>query len=314
MTDPTTHQPASIPSRRRATMVLRPGYDPALRQESLALLRAGLRKAGLDVNRFDDLKRRGDAQIREALANLRAGANGRVPAMQDAVARSTEHWLKGHGIGGALAPSTPVYSLSTADRIDVTPGIQVRSENTAPWANSAEVVFDRSTDEVDLFDGQVTFTFSWQNPAQEGELFTVTALLGLTATCDVTADSYWVPFGSKKSELSVSATLGITVFVDGQTIFTPFQDGQIQEIAHLATYGSWGQGTIEGQDLFGTYVLQYFGLFVPSGAKVQFDLACELKWVVDDGGAQFFAAGNGRKVIGTGLFIAAEPWVITRPR
>ena len=75
----------------------------------------------------------------------------------------------------------------------------------------------------------------------------------------------------------------------------PYQPDQSQEILHnLYVTGSWGEGTIAGQDVFRTYVLQYLGLLVPADGRVNFDLSCEVNWWAYGGGGQFIAAGGGR--------------------
>ena len=81
-----------------------------------------------------ELKRRNDADMREALAKFRAAADERVPAMQDAVSRSSEVWLRTNGVSDALPPDG-IYYLSTADQISVAPGFQFLSQNIGPWAN-----------------------------------------------------------------------------------------------------------------------------------------------------------------------------------
>jgi hypothetical protein len=314
MTESTTRPShATMSGLRNKRHILRPGHDPAVRQDALRVARATLQKAGFDLEALDKLKHRNDVAIREALAKSNAAANGRAPAMRDAVARSAENWLRANKLGNAISPDTGVYSLSTADRISVTAGLTFLTENIAPWANSAEVILERTTDDVDYFDGQVTFSFSWENPG-EGGLFTVSALLGVTATCDVTADSYWWPLNPTPpaSRLDAYASLGITEIVAGQIIIPPYQDSQTQDIVHLVAHGDWTEGTIAGQDLFRTYVLQYSGLYVPSNGKLEFDLVCELSWLANGGGVQFIATGAGRKVTGAGVIIATQPWIITR--
>jgi hypothetical protein len=137
-------------------------------------MRAALQKAGFELDKFDDLKRRNREAQREALAKLRASADERAPAMRDTVARSTEYWLKANN---ALSPGPDVFALSTADQISVDPGFELLSENIAPWANSAQVILESTTDDVGFFDGPVTFTFSFKNLTGAGNFFTVNALL-----------------------------------------------------------------------------------------------------------------------------------------
>lgn len=104
MANSTTHPPQAPIGLRRAHSVLRPGRDPGVRQERLRSLRAALQKVGFELDRFDDLRRRNDAEMRAMLAKFRAAADERAPAMRDAVARSTEHWLRANGVN-ALPPN-----------------------------------------------------------------------------------------------------------------------------------------------------------------------------------------------------------------
>jgi len=135
-----THTLHSRTGLRKARSILRPGHDPSVRQEILKRAREAMQKAGFELERFDELKRRSNTALREALAKSRAAADERVPAMRDAVARSTEYWLKANKVGDTLSPGPDVFALSTADQISVDPNFSFLSENKAPWANSAQVI------------------------------------------------------------------------------------------------------------------------------------------------------------------------------
>jgi hypothetical protein len=308
MADPNFDPPQAPPGLRRARSVFRPGRDSAVREESLRLVRAALEKAGFEAARFEDLRRRNDSELREALAESRAAADERAPAMRDAVSRSSETWLRANGVRDALPPPG-VYYLDTADRISVAPGFQFLSENRAPWANRAEVILNRrAPDSGDFFDGQVTFNFSWENPTGQTSMFNVTALLGVTASCIVTADGYWFPLSwtIPASRLDAYARLRITQLEHGHVVEPPYQSDQTVEILpNLGLLGSWGEGTIASQDVFRTYVLQYLGLAVPANGRVELDLSCEVNWFASDGGGFFIAAGGGRQVTGWGVIITA---------
>jgi hypothetical protein len=308
MADPNSDPPQAATELRRGRSVFRPGHDPAVREESLRLVRAALQKAGFEADRVEDLKRRNDSDLREALAKSRAAADERAPAMRDAVSRSSETWLRAHGVGDAVAPAG-VYYLSTADRISATPGLQLLSENLAPWANRAEVILDRRAgNSGDSFAGQVTFSFSWENPTGQANMFNVTALLGVTASCIVTADGYWFPLDwtMPASRLDAHAGLRITELEDGHVVEPPFQSDQRAQILYgLYVFGSWGEGEIAGQDVFRTYVLQHLGLSVPANGRVDLDLSCGVNWLGYNGGGFFIAAGGGRQVTGWGVIITA---------
>jgi hypothetical protein len=304
MTDPNSDPPQAAAGLRRTRSVVRPG-DPAIREESLRLVRAALEKAGLETDRLEELKRRSGADVREALATFRAAADERVPAMRDAVSRSSEVWLRTNRVSDALPPDG-IYYLSTADQISVAPGFQFLSQNIGPWDNWVQVLLQRKAPSSgDYFDGQMTFSFSWENPTGQDQMVNVTALLGVTASCVVTADSYWFPtFTGPGSRLDAFAELGITVVEDGQVVEPPYQSDQRAEILHnLGVLGSWGEGTIAGQDVFRTYVLQYLGLSVPANGSVELDLSCEVSWFAYDGEGDFIAAGRGRQVTGWGVII-----------
>ena len=297
---------------RSQRSILRPGHDPAVRQQSLSLVRATMQKAGFDLEQFNELKRRNDAAMREALVKSKAAADGRAPAMSETVAKSTENWLKANGIGDALAPGTQVYPLSTADSISVDPAFELVFQNIAPWANSAQVILDKRADDHDLFDIRVTFTFSWVNQTGQTNLFTVYALVGVAATCIVRADGYWWPLSPDPpfSRLEGLASLWISQTVNGQVTVPPGESGQAQNTMDVAAHGAFTEGTIAEQDLFRTYILEYDGLLVPANATVEFNLNCEVDWEAREGGVQFFAAGNGRQVTAPGVIIATQPWII----
>ncbi len=311
MANSTTHPPQA-PMLQKARSVFRPDRDPAIRQEFVKSLRAALQKGGVEFDKLDDLKRRNDAETQAMLTKFRADADERAPAMRDAVTRSAEHWLRAHGVN-ALPPRPPpkpnLFSLSTADRVSVTPGIDFLFENIAPWANWAEINLDRTTGDVDSFDGNVTFSFSWENQTGQDGLCTLTGLLGVTAHCDAKADAYYWPLTPTppKSQLDAVAELRITEIVNGQVIEPPFQAGQRQDIIHLSVDGSLGRSETTTQDVFRGYVLQYLDLYVPSNGRLDIDLICGVGWLANDGGCQFHATGNGRQVAGYGVFISQEP-------
>lgn len=256
-----------------------------------------------------------DADLREALAKSRAAADGRAPAMRDAVSISAENWLRANRVVRDALPADGVYYLNTADRIYVTPGFEFLSQNIAPWDNWAEVILDRRAPPSGAyFDGQVTFSFSWENSTGQANMFNVNALLGVTANCIVTADSYWFPtWTPPASWLFAHADLRITVVEDGHTFEPAYQPNQTQEILHnFRVFGSWGVGTIAGQDVFRTYILPYEGLIVPANGRVEFDLSCYVTWYAYAGGGFFIAAGRGRRVTGWGVIITTAPWIIER--
>ncbi len=304
MTDTNSDPPPAAAGPQRTRSVIRVG-DPAIRKEGEGLVRAALEKAGLETCRLEELKRRSDADMREALATFRAAADERVPAMRDAVARSSDVWLRTNGVSDAL-PSDGIYYLSTANQISVAPGFQFLSQNIGPWDNWVQLVLQKKADSNgDYFDGQMTFSFSWENPTGQDQMVNVTALLGATASCVVTAGSYWFPtfVGGPACRLDAWAELAITVVADGQVVEPPYQSDQRADIVHLATLGSWGEGTIAGQDVFRTYVLQYLGLSVPANGTVELDLSCQVSWLAYDGEGDFVAAGRGRQVTGWGVII-----------
>jgi hypothetical protein len=132
----------------------------------------------------------------------------------------------------------------------------------------------------------------------------------------VTADGYLNPLDPTPpvSRLEVAAELGITeILDDGTVIIPPTQSGQLQWIMDLEVFGDWwGVGTIAGQDLFRTSILEYSGLYVPANGRLQLDLSCEVLWNAIEGGCQFLAGGgHGRQVIAPGVFLATEPGAIT---
>jgi hypothetical protein len=299
--------PHRMPSARR--QILRPSRDSAARQAALAAMRGMLEKTGFDLPQFEEMRSRSRAELQTALERYRAEANERAPAMQKVVARSAEHWLRGHRVVSALAPADSFYSVGAADAITATYGIDLTAQTIAPFANTAQITVDEPSS-VDALDGFVDFLFSWQNPTEQDLMCTLTGVLGVTATAIVTADGYWWPLTPKpSSEIDVYAELDVTL-VDafGAITSPPYQSTQAQQAAHLSVEGAFfEEGTIAGQDIFRGYVLQYTELIVPAGATLDLSLTCEISWVGYNGGCQFIAAGNGRELSAFGVFINTEP-------
>jgi hypothetical protein len=290
--------------------VIRPDHDATAKRSALEAMRAALERAGLDLEHLDEQRRQSRARLEGALDRFRAGCDARAPAMQDAVARSAEYWLEAHRVRDALAPAAGYYAVSTADLVSADDGLDLRTEHVGPWANTAEIVFSEQTTDLDHFEGQVSFAFSWPNPTGRDLLCTVTGLFGVAATAVVTADSYWWPLDPTPpaSRIDVGVALGLRVVeANGQVTVPPVQDIQFQYVVDLVVNADWGEGTIVGQDISRGYVLQYENLFLPAPGKLEADLSCEISWLAGDGGGQFIAAGNGRKLSGFGLVIATQP-------
>jgi hypothetical protein len=296
--------PHRLPSAKR--QILRPTRDGATRQAALAAMRGALEKSGLDLTQFDEMRARSRAELRTTLASYRAEADKRAPAMHEVVARSGEHWLKSNRVVSALAPADSFYSLGAADSITATSNINLSARTIAPFANTAQITLDQEDESLTEF---LEFLFSWQNPTGQDLMCTLTAVLGVTATAIVTADSYWSPLSVPPiSELDVYALFDITL-VDafGNITSPPSQSTQAQTVADLVVEGALFEGTIAGQDIFRGYVLQYTDLMVPAGAELDLSVGCEIYTLAIDGGCQFVAAGDGRELSSFGVFINTEP-------
>jgi hypothetical protein len=316
MSDPTQNRPRSSPPGLRAQRrVLRPDHDVAAQRSALAAVRAAFERSGLDVEYLDEQRRRSRARLEAALGRFRAGSDEDAPAMAQAVARSAQNWLEAQRLRSTLA-AAGIYSLTTADAIVADPGIDLQGENIGPWANTAEVVFSEQTSDVNNFNGEVSFVFSWPNPTGQDVLCNVTGLFGITATAVATADSYWWPLypTAPFSEIAALAGLELTVVdTEGQVTVPPFQASQAQSVVDLVVNGDWAEGTIIGQDIFRCYVLQYENLLLPADAKLQADLRCEIGWVASDGAGYFDAAANGRNLSGFGVVIDTQPRGVFAP-
>jgi hypothetical protein len=297
------HPHRSVSARRQ---IVRPPRDGSASQAALAAMRGALEKAGLDLTQFEEMRAQSRAELRTALASYRAAADKRAPAMHDVVARSGEHWLKSNRIVSALAPADNFYSVGAADSITATSNIDLSARTIAPFANTAQITLDQEGESLIEF---LEFLFSWQNPTGQDLMCTLTAVLGVTATAIVTADSYWSPLSVPPiSELDVYALFDITL-VDafGNITSPPSQSSQAQTVAELVVTGDFFEGTIAGQDIFRGYVLQYTDLLVPAGAELDLSVGCEIYTLAIDGGCQFVAAGDGRELSSFGVFINTEP-------
>jgi hypothetical protein len=297
--------PHRLASARR--QILRPSRDSTARQAAVAMMRGALEKAGLDLSQFEEMHRRSRAELQTALAHYRAEAAGRAPAMQQVVARSGEHWLRGQRVASAFAPANGFYSVGAADAITATSGIDLTAKTIAPFANTAQITVDQQSD--GSHDEFLDFLFSWQNPTGQDLMCTLTAVLGVTATVIVTADSYWWPLSLPPISLvDVYARFDVTL-VDafGNITSPPVQSTQVQGLTQLGVEGALFEGTIAGQDIFRGSVLQYTDLMVPAGAEVDLSVNCEICSLAFDGGCEFIAARNGRELSAFGVFINTEP-------
>jgi hypothetical protein len=177
--------------------------------------------------------------------------------------------------------TTPI-PITTPYLIYATPVGMLHDTHVEPWNNWAK--FTYSSDQ-DTGNGNVVvnFYFAWQNKSDYLAVINCSTALLLNGIIEATADPGWLEPGS--ASLDLWATL--TVFA-GSTPIT-WQSNQQKHMGQVYTEAGWSgfgsPGTIEAENIFGSYALSCNDIQVQSNQIVVFEVACSAKWWIDLGGS-----------------------------
>ncbi len=145
-----------------------------------------------------------------------------------------------------------------------------------PWNNWAKFTYssDQDTGSSSVV---VNFYFAWQNKSDYLAVINCSTDLMLNGIIEATADPGWLFPGSAWLELRAM----LTVFV-GSTAIT-WQGSQQKQMGSVYTEAGWSgfgsPGTIEAENVFGTYALSCSDIQVQPNQIVVFEVACSADWV-----------------------------------
>ena len=177
--------------------------------------------------------------------------------------------------------TTPI-PISTPYLIYATPVGMLTDTHTEPFNNWAKFVYssDQNTGDSRVV---VNFYFAWQNNSDFLAVINCSTNLIANGLIEDTADPGWFFPGS--AWLSLWAQL--TVFLGATTInYQGTQQKQMGSVFTEAGYSEIGSpGTINSQDVVGTFALSCSDIQVQPGEIVVFEVACIAEWWIDEGGS-----------------------------
>ena len=287
-------------ARHKLANFVRP-HSSSRRPESVSqqalneLLKSTLASVGFDLNKFDNLRKQGESEIRDWAAKRKAEDDAHTSAMQKTTQQTIESWRSTIVRPSDLAvpPPSPFqyFLLTTAVDISATPGITLAGTNIAPTNNWVEFQLETS----DSSNQEVSFAFSWQNATDKYAVINVDGYLVFNGVCEAISRGGTFP-GDRSSDVNLFAELYLsTNELPGTPSITAASE---LALSLKADSGGWfSDGEILYQQLFRGFDLQYQFLLVPPGQAVTIEVACRLNYTNSDGTANYVFVTMGRQVL-----------------
>jgi hypothetical protein len=238
--------------------------------------------AKFDPGKIEKVLAKNEAELRDALTKEDAAAARRAAPLAEQQHKGiaeTSRALEQLQFQPFLTTSIP---LATPYLIYATPVGMLHDTHVEPWNNWAK--FTYTSDRDTAYDSVVVnFYFAWQNRSDFLAVINCSTSLMPNGLIEVTADPGWLFPGSAWLELRAA----LTVFHGGSVInYQGTQQRQIGSVYTAAGWSGWGSpGTIESQDIFGSYPLSCADIPVDPGQFAIFEVACIADWWIDEGGS-----------------------------
>jgi len=273
----------------------------ASRQAMDKLLEEALRKAGLDLDKVEALRKQSESEMLERIAKLRAEADEQDSAREETVRRAINNWR--NAIVQFTTPTPPADSfqrflLNTASEIFSTSRITLASKQIAPANNTAQ--FKLQTKQTVLPAEEVSFGFFWQNPSDKYALINVDGYLVLTGLCRATSEGGTFP-DDRECSLSVDANLHLHELWNQPP--TTYDQSQNALTLSVESGGFNDPRKTIAQNLFRGFDLQYTLVLVPPNGALMFEVACSLRCKISHGEADYTFQVFGRQAMCPGLLI-----------
>jgi hypothetical protein len=219
---------AAIEAHREASPLNRADLasDPQLRDNRRAmecLLASFAVKAGLDLDRFEQINSKNQADLRRVVEAQTAAAVKRSPSGMQALRHQAARRRKvlEHRAGQIKPAASPApFVLDTPIMISTTPGVFVDNIITEPWNSSAKIRVQNGGDSSG-FD-QVTFTYMWVNPEDTFAVIDVNGFIGANGYCTVGSDGGYLP-GVRGSSMVIFANLAVLLGSSSVPATSPIQ-------------------------------------------------------------------------------------------
>jgi hypothetical protein len=260
----------------------RQSQQAKLRRKLGKQLRAEFEGAAFDAKKIDKVLARNQAELRAVLKKADAAAAKRlapiVKQQRQGIA-NTRQALERIGTHPYL---TTLIPISTPFLIYATPVGMLSDTHTEPFNNWAKFFYTSGRNTA--YDSVVVkFFFAWQNDSDYLAVINCSTDLIANGLIIDTAEPGWFFPGS--ASIDMWATLRVYV---GSTVIN-YQGSQQQQIGHAFTEAGFSEigspGTINSDDIVGTFGLSCSNIAVDPGRIVVFEVACTADWWIDFGGS-----------------------------
>jgi hypothetical protein len=275
-----------IKDRKRPELELlrlqRESKQAKLRRKLGKQLRSQFEGATFDARKIDHVLARNHAELSAALKKARAAAakkTGPIIKQQQQGIANTRKALEQIKFQPLLTTPIPI---STPFLIYATPIGILSDTHVEPFNNWAKFFYtsDRNT----AYDSVVVkFYFAWQNNSSFLAVINCSTNLLANGLIEDTAEPGWFFPGSAWIEMWAR----LTVFLGSTTInYQGTQQRQMGQVYTEAGYSEIGSpGTINSQDIVGTFALSCNDIQVQPGQIVVFEVAGSADWWIDEGGS-----------------------------
>jgi len=275
-----------IRDRKRPELELiqmaRQSKQAKLRRKLGKQLRSQFEGAAFDARKIDKVLARNQAELSAVLKKEGAAAAKKlgpiIKRRQQGIA-NTRKALEQIRYQPHLTTPIPI---TTPFLIYATPVGMLTDTHVEPFNNWAKFFY--TSDKNTAYDSVVVnFYFSWQNNSDFLAVINCSTNLIANGIIEDTAEPGWLFPGSAW----ISLWAQLTVFLGSTTI--NYQGTQLKQMGQVLTEAGYSEigspGTINSQDINGTFALSCADIQVQPGQIVVFEVACLATWWIDEGGS-----------------------------
>jgi hypothetical protein len=277
---------AKIQDRKQPDLALlrmvRQSKQAKLRRKLGKQLRSAFAGAAFDAGKIDKVLARNQAELGAVLKKADAAAAKRRAPIVRQQRQGIANTRKALELINYQPHLTTTIPISTPFLIYATPVGMLSDTHTEPFNNWAKFFY--SSDRNTAYDSVVAkFFFSWQNNSDFLAVINCSTDLIANGLIIDTAEPGWFFPGSAWIETWAK----LTVYLGSTTInYQGTQQKQMGQVYTEAGYSEIGSpGTINSDDIVGTFNLSCSNIAVDPGRIVVFEVACSADWWIDFGGS-----------------------------
>jgi hypothetical protein len=262
--------------------MVRRSKQAKLRRKLGKQVRSEFDGAEFDVRKIDKVLARNQAELGAVLKKADAAAAKRMAPIVRQQRQGIANTRKALELIKVQPHLTTTIPISTPFLIYATPVGMLSDTHTQPFNNWAKFFYtsDRNTGYDSVV---VKFFFAWQNNSDFLAVINCSTNLIANGLIIDTAEPGWLFPGSAWIETWAR----LTVYLGSTTInYQGTQQKQMGQVYTEAGYSEIGSpGTINSDDIVGTFALSCSNIAVDPGRIVVFEVACSADWWVDEGGS-----------------------------